>query len=147
MVAPHIKILSRKTRAPGGILPRVRFVAAATKLLSVLLDATHAAVWVPRARPRIPPGCYKKRTKPETCSGFGFLCAGRDSNPRRPKPPRLQRGVIDRSTTDAHDNSMPQNPLFCHVIDTNEFEWCLTCSVENSLFTSFRQATQWRHCA
>lgn len=30
------------------------------------------------------------------------LCAGRDLNPRRPKPPRLQRGVIDHSTTDAH---------------------------------------------
>lgn len=29
------------------------------------------------------------------------MCAERDSNPRRPKPPRLQRGVIDHSTIDA----------------------------------------------
>ena len=41
-------------------------------------------------------------TKTEAFLGLVIWCAGRDSNPRRPKPPRLQRGVIDHSTTDAH---------------------------------------------
>ena len=33
--------------------------------------------------------------------GFVHLCAGKDSNLRRPKPTGLQPVVIDHSTTDA----------------------------------------------
>ena|GEM_PF-3756704 len=65
----------------------------------------------PGSRPVVLDGCPLRPSNPSRqlqkpqnqrhALVLGCLCAERDSNPRRPKPPRLQRGVIDRSTIDA----------------------------------------------
>ena len=66
---------------------------------------------LPESAPHSPP-CHRRKYP---ASRNFRLCAGRDSNPRRPKPPRLQRGVIDRSTTDAFCNARTLVCLiFCH---------------------------------
>jgi hypothetical protein len=95
-----VRFLRLTTLAPRGIRPRTNFGPVEPKFFSALEIRPVLLNGIPRISFRIPLGSYK-RTNPKTCLGFGFLCAERDSNPRRPKPPRLQRGVIDHSTIDA----------------------------------------------
>ncbi len=68
-----------------------------------------ASLQVPRLRLSNPSRLLQTATTPEHALGLADLCAERDSNPRRPKPPRLQRGVIDRSTIDASCDA----PVLC----------------------------------
>ena len=48
---------------------------------------------------RIPPHATKQNHPMLPHRVHLFLCVGRDSNPRRPKPPDLQSGAIDHSAT------------------------------------------------
>ncbi len=68
----------------GRILPRTFLLAVARKNFSALLARPVLLNGCPRLLSN-PPRLLQIATKPEACSGFGYLCAGEDSNLRSRK--------------------------------------------------------------
>gem|GEM_PF-1371096 len=84
---------SRLTHVRLGRSPSSRF--SETENIAPLFESLTQGMQIPCSG-----DTHNKKFPPER-RAFFIGCAGRDSNPRSPKAPRLQRGVIDRSTTDA----------------------------------------------
>ncbi len=86
--------------APGRIRSPVTkdFTRSARKILSTVDPASPRAAGL---RPSRPPGIAAKQKSPRILRGSFVLCAGEDSNLRRPKPADLQSALVDRLSTDA----------------------------------------------